>query len=317
MTTVKLPQLFVEDDYIKMCEKWKKDGDTQDPITYDDIPKEFLLRLRTSTNTNNSVLMCRDVRSLKELLERSRFEHKPLLDPITRVEYPTDVIKLIDDHPYSKNFNVTRFRQQLQGDSSEIINTQIHQDFQLATTLTPAQQNITTPSVIVHTLGAPVVSDGLFVLVDIVALSSYYDKNLYEECDIPAEIEQIQINLLQGVISQQDLDVKFDKAVSKYKRDNSIISYQYFNTAPGIFVKCDIALLINNMLQLKTALRQLLSRKVTLSREQWDKLDFYAWQTTNPFEFVNVIRSGRPALYGRLKYPKQILKPLIDEYMNT
>ena len=98
ITSATLPELFYEQDYIKLCEKWKSEVSEPDPISMDNIPPEFLLRFRLRISDTNTVLISRDVRTLKELLERCAFENKQFIDPVSRIPYGVIHIKIINEH---------------------------------------------------------------------------------------------------------------------------------------------------------------------------------------------------------------------------
>lgn len=81
-----------------------------DPVTLDEIPSDYVIRFRQIMSDSETRLACRDVRALKEWLERSNIEGKEFLDPATRNVLGKEAVDAINRHPFSQNFNSEELR---------------------------------------------------------------------------------------------------------------------------------------------------------------------------------------------------------------
>jgi hypothetical protein len=98
---IKTPALCAEAD------KWLVDAEAcdVDPITLDEIPSDYVIRFRQVMPEGKLRLACRDVRPLKEWLERSEIEGKEFIDPATKIPYGKNVIDTVNSHPFSREFD--------------------------------------------------------------------------------------------------------------------------------------------------------------------------------------------------------------------
>lgn len=108
-----------EFDYENICPliDTKKPCDP-DPVTQEDIPEEFLIRFWYVAGPGNIVLACRDVRSIKEIIERAKWAGKTPVDPVSNTPYTYNLIEIVDAHPFSKTFDTAGLRKQLEEDAT-------------------------------------------------------------------------------------------------------------------------------------------------------------------------------------------------------
>ena len=95
-----------ESDYKDLCSEileWPGQVCDVDPISQDDIPAEYRLRFRIRTSPGHSVLACRDVRMLKQLIDQ---DGPDALDPIHRLPYSRELYRRIIKHPAIKSDTV-------------------------------------------------------------------------------------------------------------------------------------------------------------------------------------------------------------------
>ena len=86
-----------------------------DPVSLDVIPDEFALRFRQITGENTTILACRDVRTMKEWMERSRIDGHEFKDPVTNVLLERHAIDVINEHPFSQHFDVSALEAKVGG----------------------------------------------------------------------------------------------------------------------------------------------------------------------------------------------------------
>lgn len=102
----KYPSIFLEDDYLDSplatSQDWKSElcpgqlkaeNLPQDPILYDEIPLDRLVRIRLS----NGLLTCYDIDALKEIIVREKeyLQKSEFIDPILRVPWTPELVNRI------------------------------------------------------------------------------------------------------------------------------------------------------------------------------------------------------------------------------
>jgi len=132
-----------EQDYLGLLPEsrdWEKDQGGFDPVEQEEIPPEYLLRFRLRQSSTKSLYTPRDVRSLKNVLERCRYQNTPFLDPGLCLPHGRETIEAIDAHPWSKAFSVSTLRAQLEADKRAETKKMIEDDAKFAAELHQAAQ---------------------------------------------------------------------------------------------------------------------------------------------------------------------------------
>jgi hypothetical protein len=275
ISTVVLPDLFCEEDYLKLCEKWKADVSDVDPVSLEAIPAEYLIRFRMKTRDTETVLISRDVRTLKELLERNKYEGVQFIDPVVRIPYSEINVKKINSHPYCRQFNIVEFKNKLDQERNNNQRQEEANNLQAAMRLDEQQVNNNDNNS--RNNNSNIIDSNVRV-IDVT-------RQLKLEAGIPRDINQIFIRdlpptrIIKEVYDRECAGIIDRSLDSLCNRAILAVKLQYIDGLKQIY--------------------ELLKRKGwNFTRNQLDILEYVGWQDSfNPPLMVEFLRSNRPWIY--------------------